>query len=143
MKDDRLRVPIDDTYLHKVGLAVICFSRLEWDAVWCCEKISPGYIHTVGKKTAGDIAKDLIQLSAKHVDQAVSGQLSPAANEFLRLTKRRNDFLHANPATAPNGDQRLFRHGVEWTVSMVDELADEFTACSLTLNHCLYSLLPS
>ena len=117
MKDDRLRVPIDAPYLHSVGLAVICFSRLEWDAVWCCEKINPGYIHTVAKKTAGQIADDLIQLSTNHADQAVSGQMSPAANEFKRLTKRRNDFLNANPATAPNGDQRLFRDGVECDVT--------------------------
>ena len=42
MKDERLRVPIDDAYLHAAGLATICFARLEWNAAWCCEKMRAG-----------------------------------------------------------------------------------------------------
>lgn len=53
MKDDRLRVLIDAPYLSALGLATICFARLEWAAVRCCEKIQPGYTNTVGAKTAG------------------------------------------------------------------------------------------
>lgn len=59
--DDRLRVPVDDPYVHAVGLATICFARLEWDAVWCCERMEVGYIGTLGRKTAGMIASDLVE----------------------------------------------------------------------------------
>lgn len=141
MKDDRLRVPIDDPYLHAVGLAVICFARLEWNAVWCCERLDPGYLTTIAKKTAGDIANDLIARVAKHADPAVVASLAPLTAKFKHLTGVRNSLMHANPATAPNGDQRLFRHGTEWTIAMVDDAADAFTENSLGLNHHLHHVL--
>lgn len=141
MKDDRLRVPIDDPYLHAVGLALICFARAEWAAVYCCEKMDPGYIGTVGKKSAGQIATDLVARAAAHPDPAVVATLSPAADEFKRLVGIRNDLMHANPGTAPNGDQRLFRKGSEWTIPAVDDAADEFTANSIILNDHYHNVL--
>jgi len=143
MKDDRLRVPIDEPYLYSVGLATICFARLEWDAVWCCEKLQPGYVQTIGteKKTAGRIATDLINLAAAHSDAAIKASLGHAAAEFKRLVGRRNDLLHANPSTAAGGDQRLIRNDSVWTIPMVNDLADEFVAASLPLNDHLHRLL--
>lgn len=141
MKDDRLRVPIDGPYRHAVGLATICFARLEWDAIWCCEKLMPGYIHTVATKTAGQIAKDLINRAANHPDPAIVASLGAAAVKFKRLVGRRNDLVHTNPGTASSGEQRLFRYGAEWTIPMVEDLADEFVAASSPLNHHLHYLL--
>lgn len=141
MKDDRVRVPIDDPYLQSVGLAMICFARLEWDAVWCCEKMHTGYLRTVGRKTAGQIANDLISLAAAHPDPVVAASLGPSAEEFKRLVGRRNDLMHANPATTPNGDQRLFRKGAEWTITLVNDAADQFVAAAIPLNHHLHNLL--
>ncbi len=64
---------------------------------------------------------------------------SPA--EFKRMVGRRNDLMHANPATASNGDQRLFRYGAEWTIAKVNDAADEFVATGGPLNHHLHNLL--
>ena len=141
MKDDRLRVPIDAPYLNAVGLAVICFARLEWDAVWCAEKIQPGYIHSVGKKMAGNIANDLIGLAAGHGDPAIVASLGTAAAEFKRLVDVRNAIMHANPGTSPSDEQRLFRHGSEWTIAMIDEAADAFVAAGSVLNHHHHHIL--
>ena len=141
MKDDRLRVSTDEAYLHSVGLAIICFARLEWDAVWCCEKMQPGYLTTVSKKTAGQIANDLVGLAAVQSDPTVVASLEAPAAEFKRLVGMRNDLMHANPATAPNGDQRLFRRGAEWTIALVDDAADEFVAAAQPLNHHLHHVL--
>lgn len=141
MKDDRLRVPIDAPYLSALGLATICFARLEWDAVWCCEKIQPGYTNTVGAKTAGQIANDLVALAASHSDPVIVASLGAAAAEFKRLVGVRNDLVHANPGTSTGGEQRLFRRGTEWTIVMVDDAADAFTAASFPLNHHHHHLL--
>ena len=141
MKNDRLRVPIGALYLRSVGLAMICFARLEWDAVWCCERIQSGYLQMVETKTAGQIANDLIGLAAAHPDPAIVTSLQPPAADFNRLVGKRNDLVHANPGTVPNGEQRLFRKGSEWTTAMVDDLADEFVAAGLLLNHHLHHLL--
>lgn len=141
MKDDRLRVPIDDPYLHALGLALVCFARLEWDAVGCCEKMRPGYTESLKRKTAGEIAADLVELAAAHSDPAIVASLSPAAIEFQRLAKIRNALMHAKPGTAPNGDQRLFRDGDEWTIAKIDDAADAFSANSCDLNKHLHHVL--
>jgi hypothetical protein len=59
MKDDRLRVPVDTAYLTAIGMATYCFARMEWDAVYCGEKLNPGYVNTVASKTAGRIGSDI------------------------------------------------------------------------------------
>lgn len=141
MTDERFLLPIDTPYLEAVGLAVFCFARLEWDAVWCCEKIQPGYIHTVGTKTAGQIANGLVQLAANYSDVAIQASLGLAATQFKGHTKRRNDLMHGNPGTASSGDQRLFRNGREWTIPELNVLADEFTAAGGLLNRHHHHLL--
>lgn len=44
MKDDRLRVPVDHGYIEALGRAAYVFATLEWDAVWCCERMQSNYI---------------------------------------------------------------------------------------------------
>ncbi len=100
MKDDRLRVPIDDEYLRAVGLALFGFARLEWSAVYCCEKINSGYLNNVALKTAGQIAIDLIANAKNHPDVAIQLSLGAASTNFQSLVKQRNDLVHANPGTA-------------------------------------------
>lgn len=141
MENDRLRIVVDDPYVHAIGLAMFCFASLEWNAVWCCERIEPGYIHIARGKTAGQIAKRLTQMAANHQDPSIAQSLSVAAAEFQRLVFERNALMHANPATASNGDQRLFREGGEWTIERVNDLADQFVAASLPLNHHLNHVL--
>lgn len=141
MNNARLRVPIDDAYLHAVGLATICFARLEWNAAWCCEKMRVGYLNAIGTKTAGQIANDLVGLAAAHPDPTVVASLMPPATEFKRLVGTRNNLVHANPGSAPNGDQRLFRMGAEWTIDLVNDAADEFAAASEPLNYHIHNVL--
>ena len=141
MSDERLRIPIDDPYLHAAGLALICFARLEWSVVWCCEKLQSGYLETIQRKTAGVIANDIVDLTVAHVDPGISSNLSVPAAEFRTLVKRRNDLMHAKPGTASTGEQRLFREGTEWTIASIDALADEFAALDITLNDFFYRVL--
>src|SRR5882672_8438759 len=42
-------------------------------------------------------------------DTTLATQMALLHSEFCKLIKQRNDLLHANPATAPNGDQILIR----------------------------------
>lgn len=141
MANDRLRVPIDDPYLHALGLATVCFARLEWNAVWCGEKIQPGYIRTVRKKTAGQIATDILRMAAGHPNPAIVLSLGAAAADFKALVGRRNDLVHANPGTAKSGEQRLFRNGAEWTIDTINNLSDEFVVVGGVLNNHFHNLL--
>jgi len=137
MKDDRLRVPVEAAYLAVLGMATYCFAYMEWNAVYCGEKLSPGYVNTVAKKTAGDIARDVAGFAKLITNHHKRARYEAAADEFRRLVKRRNDLVHANPATVGN-DQRLVRHGTPWQPNEIDDLADEFTACSMELNELFH-----
>ena len=133
MKNDRLRVPVDPAYVTAIGMATYCFATLEWNAVYCGEKLSRGYVNTVAKKTAGQIAQGVASFAQLITDPNKQIRFQVAANEFVRLVVRRNNLVHANPATV-GGEQRLVRHGTPWLPSEIDDLADEFIACSMELN---------
>jgi len=143
MSDDRLRIPQDSNYFHAIGLAVVVFARLEWDALWCCERLAPGYINTIEpqKKTAGMIAVDLKQLFLRVSDIDMRSKIIPFGVEFEAIVQERNGLLHGKPRTAPNGDQRLVRHAVEWTIDAVNEFSDRCVRAGMPLNALLFNEL--
>lgn len=152
MKDDRLRIPGDQAYFQSVGLATIAFARLEWDVVWLCERIEPGYIHTIDAtprsggrvgpgKTAGKIATDFLERAGELNGYSFQPDLVAEAERFRDLVVIRNALLHGKPGTAPGGEQRLFRMGEVWSIDRVNDAADDFTECSLRLNAYLYGHL--
>jgi hypothetical protein len=140
MKDDRLRIPVDKAYLTAIGRATYCFASMEWDAVYCGEKLNPGYVGKVATKTAGMIAEDIVGFAQLITDQGKQARYQTAADAFKRLVKRRNDLVHANPATVGSG-QRLVRHGTPWQATEIDGLADDFAACSIELNDLHHHVL--
>lgn len=140
MENDRLRVPVDPDYAAALGLATYCFASLEWNAVSCGDKLRPGYVNLVPRKTAGEIAKDVCAFADMIADRDKRARFRTAAEEFKRLVERRNALMHANPATV-DGRQRLVRDGFPWNPAGLEELADEFTACSLELNELHHHVL--
>lgn len=141
MKNDRLRVPVRSEYASALGLAVYCFASLEWNAVWCCERIRAGSIENLSDRTAGRVADTLVHLVETLDLSAEQVALSSAATDFRALVGTRNNLVHAKPATAANGEQALFRHGDQWTLDELEAVADAFTACSLKLNDALHGFL--
>lgn len=143
MPDERLRVPIETEYALAIGVAVYCFATLEWNAVWCCERIEPGSIEGLEDRTAGRVADTIVKLvkGINASDEQI--ELEKAAQSFRSLVATRNNLLHAKPGTAFDGTQGLFRHGDHWTIDELQGVADAFTRCSLELNEALYGLLAS
>lgn len=141
MKNERLRVPVHPDYASALGLAVYCFARLEWNAVWCCERIEPGSVESLADRTAGRVADTLLHLVERLGGSAEQAALKSAAADFHFLVGTRNNLVHAKPGTAAGGEQALFRHGDQWTLSELEGVADAFTACSTRLNHALHGVL--
>ena len=139
--NERLRIPQDDEYFQAVGLAAIAFARLEWNAVWCCEKLQSGYIRSIEekRKTAGKIAEDLKQLFSQVSDKTLLAKIEPFAEEFREVAKERNALFHAKPGTSNNREQRLFREGVEWSISAVNAFSDRCVSASMPLNALLHN----
>ena len=141
MKDDRLRVPVDDPYVVALGQITYGFAVLEWNAVWCAERLNPGFIANLKKKPAGTIARELVALLNRIADPTVKAACEPPVNDFLKLVDTRNGILHGKPGTAPDQSQRLFRHGTAWHTADLHDAADEFAECSVRLNALLYGEL--
>ncbi|WP_292288820.1 hypothetical protein [Marivita sp.] len=143
MSDDRLRVPQDPDYFHAIGLAAVAFARLEWDAVWCCHRLQNDYIQTIEakRKTAGNIARDLGCLFLRISDQSLRAKAVPFADEFKLIVADRNALMHGKPGTGNDGEQRLFRHGDEWTIIDINEFSDRCVRAGGRLNALLYNEL--
>jgi len=143
MNGDRLRIPQDHDYFHAIGLAAVAFARLEWDAVWCCERLDGGYINTIEprRKTAGRIGQEMSALFSRVADEALRLRIEPLAVEFCSIVEERNGLLHGKPGSTQNGDQRLFRHEWEWTIDAVNAFSDRCVGAGLPLNSFLYAEL--
>lgn len=140
MKDDRLRFSLEDEYAKSLGRALFVFSALEWNAAHCCEKISPGYLNNLKKKTAGIIADDLINLVATMRPQVWTSH-EGTCRQFKTLVELRNRIMHGKAGTAPNGDQRLIDKGTVMDAAFVDDAADQFAACSTLVRDKMYDQL--
>lgn len=143
MSNDRLRVPQDQDYFETIGLAAVAFARLEWSAVWCCERISPGYINTIEpkKKTAGVIANDLRQLIGRVSNDQLRIKCTPFVEEFKSIVPDRNAILHGKPGTTSNEDQRLFRNGIEVSIEVINAFSDRCVLAAEPLNALLHAEL--
>ncbi len=99
MSNDRLLIPQDPDCFHAIGLAAVAFARLEWDAVWCCQRLEDGYINTIEprRKTAGKIAEDLERLFSRIADTDLRLKVVPFAAEFSAAVQERNGLLHGKP----------------------------------------------
>ncbi len=105
--------PVDDGYVALVGQAAFAFTYLEWQIISLGQKIALGFINDVSHKTAGAMAKTFAEkIIAFGGDPSLKTELAELADRFSELVSRRNDLLHAHPATI-RGEQRLHY----WSVS--------------------------
>ncbi|WP_318510328.1 hypothetical protein [Photobacterium leiognathi] len=142
MKDDRLRCPVEKDYVQAIGLAAYTFARLEWQVVWCMEKIKPDSIHKVVDKemTAGTIAKKFIDVTRNMAKSNEREQLKELAIEFMALVQVRNNIMHGKPCTSPNNEQRLSGKEII-EIEDLENAADSFVECSCKLNALFYGFL--
>ncbi|WP_122864116.1 hypothetical protein [Pseudomonas viridiflava] len=138
MNNERLRIPMDPGYAEALGLAIFAFARLEWDVIWCCERLERDLIHKIGRMTARNIGDKFASLARQVADESLRAELHKSAERFLELVEVRNSIVHGNPATDEDGGQRLFRHGSPWTIERLSAAADDFTLCSSVFNAFLY-----
>jgi phage tail protein X len=136
------RTPADADYLNGLGRAMYTFATLEWQVVWCCELISPGFVRDVSAMTAGQIAKSFQRLAATLPASAEAAAMGSLAKQFGELVGTRNDIAHANPGTQEGtGAQLLFRHGTPLETPDLDAATRKFEECSGELNRLFYNYL--
>lgn len=141
MNDARRRIPVEDAYVAALGRATYTFARAEWGIVWCHEKLQPGYIPNLGRRTAGKIADDYLKAIGSLTDASKQAKLLPSAQSFQRLVKVRNEIMHGKPGTAPDGTQGLFGKSAFWSIPALEAAADEFASCDIEVNKVFYGVL--
>ena len=141
MEDERLTIAVRPDYTAALGLAVYCFASLEWNAVWCCERIEPGSIEALEERTGGRVADTLLSLVKRLPSSEEQQELQSAAADFRFLVGTRNNLVHAKPGIAADGMHALFRHGDQWTLKELEGVADAFARCSIRLDRALHGFL--
>lgn len=142
MKNDRLRTPVEPSYVEALGRAAYVFASCEWQVVWSCERIRPGSLRRIVDEelTAGRIAKVFIDLCRNMPGSRERGELQAIAQRFSELVVVRNGIIHGKPCTAPSGAQRLSSTKVLEPVDL-ENAADDFAECGSRLNAIYYSFL--
>jgi hypothetical protein len=96
-----------------LGRAVFIFTKLEWSAINCCERMVPNSFHALRfrEKTARNLAKKLVHLAAI-LPPSLREELCVAAAEFDELRKTRNKLLHAWAVAARYRETTVRHYGL-------------------------------
>ena len=136
----------EDAYLLQLGRATYVFAYLEWAVIYLAQELSSE--RQVGASTgltAGEVARLMrgaIVETGRSVE--VRSEAEAIAMRYERLTSRRNDIIHAHPATI-DGDQRLHRKrrsGTQVTVQIehMDTFVDDCLLLSRDVNRLFWDL---
>lgn len=145
MAGERHRIPGDQEYWARLGLALVAFARLEWNVLYLSNTMEVGVINQFVPAQGRGPSSGQICNRAFQISEAWNGPLGAEIQEALDLfdaaVARRNRLVHANPATANNGEQWLHCRQIGWiTPEWVDEAADEF-ARSASVVHEVFQRL--
>ena len=128
---------ITTAYAEAIGRATFNFACMEWNAIWCCEAMSDGFMRNLGHRTAGQVGEDFEDLARAIPEQHLRNAVVGAADQFRHLVHVRNALQHGKPGRGPDGHGALVHDGRPWTLAMVLNAAHEFGACSRRLERLL------
>ncbi|MBB3084675.1 hypothetical protein [Geodermatophilus sabuli] len=109
----RVPLPADD-YLTRIGQLVYMVGHLEWGVLGDLSALgNPGglSVDDLAGQSTGAIAQRLTAAVAKISDPDIQQFIATAGQALSDLASRRNGVMHSRPATAPDGQQTLYR----WT----------------------------
>ena len=115
MSGERLRIPGDKLCLTAAELVTVAFACAEWDAVYCCEALKPGFINRIqlAKKTAGNIIDDLVTIANAIKERSLKDLLCRVPAPFKCSAPGRNGLPYEMSGAASGRNQRLFMQGKE------------------------------
>jgi hypothetical protein len=106
MVERHTRLPHDPEYTALLGAAVYAFAYTEWMLMEILRSLEPDATHaSLAELTSGQVAAQL-RTAIEKLPQEEGREIG---KRFAALVERRNDMIHAHPATAADGAQRLSR----------------------------------
>lgn len=128
----------DDEYLLRLGKVAYAVSYVEWtvlgDLYGLRDRLPANLtVQHLAGKTTGSIAKALRDALPEIADPEVHEFIEASAEVLADLSTRRNQVLHARPATTEDGRQRLLRYrplpdGLEEMFWIDDQFLDDLMA---------------
>jgi hypothetical protein len=110
--DLQMVAPPSPEYTQKLGVVQYQMAGVEWLAIEVIRRLDPATpIDMLAGLTAHGIADQLRSKVANTaaLDITQRDELSAIADDYGNLPPVRNDTAHARPATAPDGQQQLYR----------------------------------
>ncbi|MBU0522711.1 MAG: hypothetical protein KKC24_23785 [Gammaproteobacteria bacterium] len=141
MSNERLQYRMETGYAEALGLAAYMFARLEWNVVWCCERLEEGSVSELQELTAGVVRRRFGKLVLAIADDELRDELVKAADVFNPLVDLRNDLIHGTPCTHPSYGQCLNGNTGAWSIDRINQAADAFAECAIIFNGILYGSL--
>jgi hypothetical protein len=100
------RIPLDPDYTALLGEAVYVFAYAEWLLLEIIRLRDATATHDdLARMMSGEVARRLREALSSVPPDRERG----IAAQFAELVQLRNDMIHAHPATAHDGSQRLYR----------------------------------
>jgi hypothetical protein len=104
MVERHTRLPHDPEYTALLGAAVYAFAYTEWMLMEILRSLEPDATHaSLAELTSGQVAAQL-RTAIEKLPQEEGREIG---KRFAALVERRIDMIHAHPATAADGAQRL------------------------------------
>ena len=112
----------DSDYLESIGRAIYRWAQMEWAIVYLVEELHPDShrVQRSASMTSAHLARQLRSaLDETKVSDSAYTDARSISSEYVELLARRNDIVHAHPATI-TGDQRLHRVRADGTHERIE-----------------------
>ncbi len=142
---------LDEAYLKKLGFAFYAFSSAESNAIWCCNRLVPGFQASWTRKDWAPAKK----LATKLKHEAVSAiklrddpeykknlkELGSYSDRFLKLAdEERNKLFHALPV-GDNGKTVLHKISTTFREAELENFINEALKCRSYFNAAFHGFL--
>ncbi|MDJ0923599.1 MAG: hypothetical protein QNJ77_03475 [Acidimicrobiia bacterium] len=127
-------MPTDSEYLESLGRVIYRWAQMEWAIIYLAKEIDPEgrTIRQTASMTSGHVARQLRSaLEETKVSDSAYSDARAISKEYDDLLLRRNDIVHAQPATI-GGEHRLHRVRADGTHESIelDDLLDFSSDCA-------------
>ena len=133
----------EDEYLRKIGLVAYLVTAVEglllFDLPRLAEVLPPELnVNSMAGMTTRQLGEMFLAHAARCTDREVVAYLTAGGHALVEIGPKRNDLLHARPATDSDGRTRLYRwlppHAHFLDDSWLDHFADRVDELQAELN---------
>jgi hypothetical protein len=136
------RIPVEPSYVQRVGQAFYNFAYLEWIVIWTIVKLAPNGFGSISDREPSsklaDTLTGLIGTTSPPLPAGLRDELAQFDQSYRDAISSRDELLCSHPFTAEGGVQELGGSGHVWPPEAVDEAAKRFEDAAIAGNAIFY-----